>query len=111
MIVLGYVSKCMHWITPEQKNGANTIVFNLLFPIMIFNLLASTQIEADILPMILFIRGLFSVFLSRKERFKKWLAPYERISPYLLTTAEGGNLALPLLFLWFQDLEIPCCST
>lgn len=43
----------------EQKNGANTIVFNLLFPIMIFNLLASTQIEADILPMILYSRLIF----------------------------------------------------
>ncbi|WP_304684403.1 AEC family transporter [Ileibacterium valens] len=97
MIVLGYVSKCMYWITPEQKNGANTIVFNLLFPIMIFNLLASTQIEADILPMTLFIlAAYFLFFFLGKSVFKKWLAPYERISPYLLTTAEGGNLALPL---------------
>lgn len=97
MLILGYAAKSFHWISEEQKNGANTIVFNLLFPIMIFNLLASTQMNMDILPMTLFIlAAYFLFFFLGKTVFRKWLSPYETISPYLLTTAEGGNMALPL---------------
>lgn len=38
MLGLGYLSRVKKWISPEQKAGANTIVFTVLFPIMIFSL-------------------------------------------------------------------------
>ena len=35
MLALGQISRRFKWVTPEQKNGANTILFGILFPIMI----------------------------------------------------------------------------
>ena len=37
MIGLGAIARIKNWITPEQKDGANNIVFNVLFPSMILN--------------------------------------------------------------------------
>lgn len=31
MLALGFICKIKGWITPEQKAGANTIIFNILF--------------------------------------------------------------------------------
>ena len=39
MIGIGTFSRIRGFITPSQKDGANKIVFNILFPIMIFNIL------------------------------------------------------------------------
>ena len=49
MIGLGAIARIKNWITPEQKDGANNIVFNVLFPIMIFNVLFTAKIEASVI--------------------------------------------------------------
>lgn len=98
MIGLGYCTKVRKIITPEQKDGANKIVFTILFPFMIFNLLASTDMKPDLFPITLYILACYLVFFFVSRTFlKKLFHPYETISPYLLTTAEGGNLAVPLV--------------
>ena len=43
MVLLGLISRIKGFITPEQKEGANTIVFNVLFPILIFNILLTSK--------------------------------------------------------------------
>ena len=54
MIFLGLLSRNKEWITPEQKEGANKIVFNILFPVMIFNVLLTSHIKmSDISTMVL----------------------------------------------------------
>lgn len=99
MIGLGYFTKAKKIISPAQKDGANKIVFTILFPLMIFNLLASTQMKLDLIPITIYILICYLIFffLARTGWMKKILSPYETISPYLLTTAEGGNLAVPLV--------------
>lgn len=37
MIILGMIARIKGFISPEQKEGVNHIVFNILFPILIFN--------------------------------------------------------------------------
>ena len=37
LLVLGYVSRVKGWLTLEQKNGANSLVFTIFFPILIFH--------------------------------------------------------------------------
>ena len=39
MIILGMIARIKNFISPKQKEGANHIVFNVLFPILIFNVL------------------------------------------------------------------------
>ncbi len=97
MIGLGALARIKGWVTPEQKEGANYIIFNILFPIMIFNVLFTTQIELSVIWIILYV---FIVFVLGMV-IGKWISPltgkrFAHISPYLLTTCEGGNVALPL---------------
>ncbi len=97
MIALGTVSRIKGWVTPQQKDGANHIVFNILFPIMIFNILLTAKVNAQTVFIVgyvfiafcltLFIGTLVSRFTGSKTA---------HFSPYLLTTVEGGNVALPL---------------
>lgn len=55
MIGLGALARMKKWITPEQKEGANHIVFNILFPIMIFNVLLTAKIESSVIWIILYV--------------------------------------------------------
>ena len=47
MIGIGTFSRIRGFITPSQKDGANKIVFNILFPIMIFNILFTSKLETS----------------------------------------------------------------
>ena len=97
MILLGLISRIKGWITPEQKEGANKIVFTILFPIMIFNVLFTSHIEAQAISIVIYVLSAFSIalvigFLVRNITGKKWA----HFSPFYMTTNEGGNVALPL---------------
>ncbi|WP_217947135.1 AEC family transporter [Faecalibaculum rodentium] len=97
MAGLGWLSRTRHWITQEQKEGANQIVFGLLFPVMVFNLLASSTLAPSIGGIVLLVLVCYCLFyLTGRALLQKWFAPYSGIAPFLLTTAEGGNFALPL---------------
>lgn len=97
MIGLGLLARLKGWITPEQKDGANSIVFNILFPIMIFNVLFTATIGASAI----FIVGYVFIAFALAIIVGKIISGFTgkkmaHISPYLLTTCEGGNVALPL---------------
>ena len=97
MIFLGLLSRIKGWITPEQKEGANKIVFNVLFPVMIFNVLLTSHIKMNDISIVLYVFIAFSLaiiigYVLRNMTGKKW----SHFSPFLLTTNEGGNVALPL---------------
>ncbi len=97
MIGLGNLARRFQWITQEQKEGATTLVFGILFPIMVFNLLSSTKLEMDIAAGVVMLLVCYTAFyFAGKSLFSRWLAPYGNIGGFLLTTAEGGNMALPL---------------
>ena len=92
MIGIGTFSRIRGFITPSQKDGANKIVFNILFPIMIFNILFTSKLETSAIFIVLYVVILFIgrfIINFTGEKFA-------HISPYLLTTCEGGNVALPL---------------
>ena len=97
MLALGLISRIKGWITPEQKAGANTIIFNVLFPIMIFNLMLTASIETEHI----FIVGYVFIAFVVAILIGKLVVPYTgqkygHFSNFLLTTVEGGNVALPL---------------
>lgn len=97
MLGLGAVSRIAGWITPEQKNGADAVVFRILFPILIFQLMCTADFNLSHLSVIAYVFLAFAAagligrltvgFTGRK---------FAHISPYLVTVTEGGNVALPL---------------
>ena len=97
MIGLGAIARIKNWITPEQKDGANNIVFNVLFPIMIFNVLFTAKIEVSVIWIIIYVFIAFILTMIIGKLISGFTGKeLAHISPYLLTTCEGGNVALPL---------------
>lgn len=97
MLALGFVAHHKQWVTPEQKSGTNSVVFTLLFPVMIFNALCGAAIDSSMVAVVgfVFVAFLLAIVLGRL------VAPligkdYAHLAPYLLTTIEGGSVALPL---------------
>lgn len=97
MILLGFTAKVRGWITQEQKAGANAIIFNILFPILVFNLMLTVSVDASSVYIVgyVFIAFLLSMVVGKMVTGivgKK----YEHFSWLLMATVEGGNVALPL---------------
>lgn len=97
MIGLGVFARIKGWITPQQKEGANHIIFNILFPIMIFNVLFTANISVSVIWIVLYVFIAFVLTMVLGKLLSQFIgAKMAHISPYLLTTTEGGNVALPL---------------
>jgi predicted permease len=97
MLALGFICRQKGWITPAQKDGANAIVFNILFPILIFNLVCSASIEMDSLKIVGYVLVMFILAIVVGKLVAKKLDPkHAHFIPYLLSCIEGGNVALPL---------------
>ena len=93
MLALGFVSRVKGWITPEQKDGANAIIFNLLFPIMIFNLMATVSINASHIGLILYaFIAMILAFVIGKLATGFTGKKYAAFSPYLISVMEGGHV-------------------
>lgn len=97
MIGLGVFARIKGWITPQQKEGANHIIFNILFPIMIFNVLFTANISVSVIWIVLYVFIAFVLTMVLGKLLSQFTGEkMAHISPYLLTTTEGGNVALPL---------------
>lgn len=98
MLALGFACRTFGWVTPDQKAGANSILFGVLFPILIFNLLATADLDASVLPVVGYVTAMYLVAILVVGPLTSAFTGGERVhfSKYLLATSEGGNVALPL---------------
>ncbi len=97
MLALGSLAKHRGWISHQQKEGANAIIFTVLFPIMIFNLIASAQFQLATLNIVAYSLAIYLLAIL----VGKLAAPFTgekqaHFSKYLMPTNEGGSVALPL---------------
>ena len=97
MLLLGLVSHIKGWVTVNQKNGANSIIFKILFPVLVFNLMANANIELSHISIILYVYIAYLVILVIGKFITQHITKkYQKFAPYLLTVVEGGNVAVPL---------------
>lgn len=97
MMALGFVSRIKKWLTPDQKEGAKKLVFGILFPVLIFNAIFTSSLSASTGIVILYVTAAFlAVYLLGRLLLKNSKDQYDELIPFLLTTCEGGNVALPL---------------
>lgn len=97
MLLLGLVSHIKGRVTVNQKNGANSIIFKILFPVLVFNLMANANIELSHISIILYVYIAYLVILVIGKFITQHITKkYQKFAPYLLTVVEGGNVALPL---------------
>lgn len=97
MIGLGVVSKEKQWINWQQKEGANSFVFTILFPIMIFHILFTATIQLSGLFIVLYVFVSFCIVFWIGKLLASFLGErFSHIAKYMLPTVEGGSVALPL---------------
>ena len=98
MLALGWASHQFGWISPEGKAGANSVVFDLLFPIMIFNLMATADLDMGVMPIVgyVFVMYLLAILVIGPLTARFTGTECAHFSKYLLACHEGGNVALPL---------------
>lgn len=95
MLGLGFASRILGWVEFEQKEGANALVFGVLFPILIFNLISSAQIDLGVLPivgLIIFCLG-YDLTIDRRT-----LAPILRLGAVCLVWSAITILGFFVLF-------------
>ena len=97
MMFLGFLSRKFSWIKPEQNEGAKKIIFNILFPILVYHVLAISKISESFIPQIIYVDAMWIIiYIAGRLLSKRIGGKYKNIAPFLLLTCEGGSVALPL---------------
>lgn len=97
MLGLGMISNRKRLITPEQKEGAKTVIFQILFPFLIFHALFTAQLKKEYALVILYVFAIFCLAYGVGCVLTRWHGKeFARVTPFMLLTCEGGNVALPL---------------
>lgn len=97
MLLLGFIARRKNWITPEQKAGANAVIFNLLFPILVFDLMLTVSVERSSLYIVGYVLAAFLLSMMVGKLLTGFTGKrYSHFSWLLMATTEGGNVALPL---------------
>ncbi|MDQ0361055.1 AEC family transporter [Breznakia pachnodae] len=97
MIIIGIICRIKGWVTPEQKDGTKKVVFNIFFPILIFNILFSSSISSSTIYIVIYVLIAFIIAYIIGLVLRKWTGErFEKLSPFMMMTCEGGSVALPL---------------
>lgn len=97
MIGLGILSRKRGFVTPIQADGMNSVIFKILFPIMVFNALFSTTLEASAFLVVLYVFVLHIVAILIGTLIGKVAGgKFAHVSKYLMCSVDGGNVCFPL---------------
>ena len=81
MMFLGFLSRKYSWIKPEQNEGAKKIVFNILFPLLVYHVLAESKISESFVPQIIYVDALWIIIYIVGRLIVGKGGKYARISP------------------------------
>ncbi|WP_294561208.1 AEC family transporter [uncultured Traorella sp.] len=97
MLLLGFLSRRYHWISPDQKEGVKKVLFSIVLPIVVFNAIFTSDIQPSLFLVILYALLAWCAAFVIGKLCSKWISErYSKIVPYMLWTVEGGSVALPL---------------
>lgn len=97
MLAVGFTARKRNWLTRQQNDGAKKIVFQILFPVLIFHVVFTSDLRASLLSQIIYLDIAWIAVLVIGHMAAGVVSPkYRKLAPYLLITCEGGNVALPL---------------
>ena len=97
MLALGFFAKKIKIISDEQNGGIKKLIFSLLLPILVFNATFTMSIDPKYMQIMAFMFALQCIALALGALiFRLIKGSYAHISPYMMTTIEGGNAFYPL---------------
>ena len=97
ILFLGIHARKKGWINHEQNNGLKIIALDILFPFLIYHIVATSALDGNIALEIIYLIGVWIVVYFLGKIICRMLPEnIKEISPFLLLTCEGGAVALPL---------------
>ena len=97
VLLMGLYARKKNWISHEQNDGIKSLALGILFPFLIYNIVAGASLDKQIGVEIVYLIGVWILIYFLGRLFCK-IMPKElsELSPFLLLTCEGGAVALPL---------------
>ena len=97
VLLMGLYARKRNWISHEQNDGIKSLALGILFPFLIYNIVASASLDKQIGVEIVYLIGVWILVYFLGRIFCR-IMPKElsELSPFLLLTCEGGAVALPL---------------
>lgn len=97
VLLMGLYARKRNWISHEQNDGIKSLALGILFPFLIYNIVADASLDKQIGVEIVYLIGIW-IFVYFLGRLLCRIMPKElsELSPFLLLTCEGGAVALPL---------------
>ena len=97
VLLMGLYARKRNWISHEQNDGIKSLALGILFPFLIYNIVASASLDKQIGLEIVYLIGIWILVYFLGRIFCR-IMPKElsELSPFLLLTCEGGAVALPL---------------
>lgn len=97
VLLMGLYARKRNWISHEQNDGIKSLALGILFPFLIYNIVADASLDKQIGVEIVYLIGVW-IFVYFLGRIFCRIMPKElsELSPFLLLTCEGGAVALPL---------------
>ena len=97
VLLMGLYARKRNWISHEQNDGIKSLALGILFPFLIYNIVASASLDKQIGVEIVYLIGVW-ILVYFLGRILCRIMPKElsELSPFLLLTCEGGAVALPL---------------
>ena len=97
VLLMGLYARKRNWISHEQNDGIKSLALGILFPFLIYNIVASASLDKQIGVEIVYLIGIWILVYFLGRIFCR-IMPKElsELSPFLLLTCEGGAVALPL---------------
>ena len=97
ILFLGIHARKKGWINHEQNNGLKIIALDILFPFLIYHIVATSVLDRNIVLEIVYLIAVWIlVYFFGKMVCRILPESIREISPFLLLTCEGGAVALPL---------------
>lgn len=97
ILFLGIHARKRGWINHEQNNGLKTIALDILFPFLIYHIVATSVLDRNIVLEIVYLIAVWIlVYFLGKMVCRMLPENIREITPFLLLTCEGGAVALPL---------------
>ena len=96
MILLGRLCAAQGILNDERHAGLKSIIGDILLPVVLFNAFFTAQYDGKLL--LVFVLVFISCLLALVAGFalKRFVRPYDRYMPLLMTSFEGGMLGYAL---------------
>ena len=96
MIILGRVCATKGILNDEQHAGLKNVIGDILLPVVLFQAFFTADYGTRMLLVFVLVFAGYGAALAAGYGLRRFVKPYDRFMPLLMTSAEGGMLGYVL---------------